>query len=523
MNQGTARIDYLLSERDRFSGHFTSYDYRTVNVGTLPYTGSSGNVTVRQVSSEYTHTFSPHLLNTLRFGYANTNTLITSDRTLDHSVVADFGLQNLHPEPTAYFPPNVSIAGFTGAGTAAYVPDGATDINRQLVEQMTYSVGRHSLKWGGDLRFLAYNDLGYATENGQYTFSPAFYSKVAFGDFLLGLPSQVYGDQLGGSSYSYHFDTNNNEYSFFFQDDIKVSPSLTVNAGLRYEYVQWPKEAHNQFSNWNFQKGALDLAGKDLPDRIADPDLKDFGPRLGVAYSPSWLKKTVIRSGGAIMYGNYRQWEVALLHFNPPFVYEGFLFNTPGTPTLTTSNLWPPAPSSPVGVDFRNYTVDYQAPGKVLPRTYEWNFNIQHELIANTLLEVGYVGNRSVDQPMRYDANQAAPDPDLSHPTPTQTRRPYQNVSFVSGNTWHAWADYNALNVRLERRYANGLTILGTYTYSKFLEIDPNNNWNVRNIYYIREDYGPGPENIPHIVNISVSIYRVEPLHSLCLASGSNG
>ncbi len=152
--------------------------------------------------------------------------------------------------------------------------------------------------------------------------------------------------------------------------------------------------------------------------------------------------------------------------------------------------LWP-VPEPIDRIDFRGVTVNYQSPDKVLPTMYHWTFGIQHEVLPNLLFEVAYAGNRAVHQPNRWDANPARQDADLSRATPTQSRRPYQNVGFVSGNTSRAWASYNALNLRLERRYTGGLSILGVYTWSKAMGIRSYDNWTVMDINNIRLNYGP--------------------------------
>jgi hypothetical protein len=485
MNQGTGRMDYLISQKDRLSGHYTGFDFNVVNRSLLPFAGTQSFSRVKRFAVEYIRNFSPTLLNTLRFGYSNTDTYTGPDTLLDRDVTGDFGLKNLSPEPRAYAPPGISIVGFNYIGAPQWIPNGAIDINRQIVDQVTWIKGRHSLKFGGDIRLLRYKDLGYAIQNGAYGFANQ-YTNNSMADFLLGIPQSAFAHRAGGSGFS--FQTSNGEYSFFAHDDVRVARNLTLNIGLRYEYVQWPLEQNNEFAVWNFQRGALDLAGRELPRRIAPTDSNNWGPRLGLAYSP--FKKTVIRAGGGITYGNFRQWEVALFHFSPPFVYENLDFNDFPNPRFQMANLWPPV--VPVDqLDFRTVTVNYQSPDKVLPPTYQWTFGIQQELLPNLMLEIAYVGNRSVRQPNRWDANPARQDADLSRPTPIQSRRPFQNVGFVSGNTSRAWSNYNALNVRVERRFSAGLTLLGVYTYSKALAIRPHDNWTVMDIDNIRINYGP--------------------------------
>lgn len=489
MDQGTARLDHNLSPHDRLNAHATFFEYRRANPGVMPFTGTQGYSKVRpNFAAQYTRTFSPRLLTDFRYGYSYTDTYIGPAKLLDRDVTKEFGLQNLKPEPDAYSIPQIGIEGFSTIGSGAWIPQGAYDSIHQFVEQVTYIVNRHTMKFGADLRFLKYDDRGYATQNGYYTFTNRMYTRNAMADFLLGWPQEAFANQSGGKGFLHYL--RNNEYSFYVQDDIKLTRELTLNAGVRYEYVQWPLEVNNELSVWNFERGTLDLAGRDIPRRLIRPDRNNWGPRLGFAYSPQWLRKTVFRAGSGVMYSNFRQWEISLFHFNPPFVYDNFRFNDLPKPAFTTDTLWPPVITDLSRIDFRTVTVNYQSPDKVLPYTYQWNFTVQHEPIPNLLVEVGYVGNRSVRQPNRWDANPAAPY-DPANPKSIQERRRYQNVGFVSGNTSRAWSNFNALNVRVERRYAGGLSLLGVYSWSKAMAIRPHDNWTVMDIDNIRLNYGP--------------------------------
>jgi len=505
MNQWITRIDANVTSKDRLSGHLVFFRYQWITPGTLPYAGNSGHSYVMpNVQAEWTHSFSPNLLNSFRFGYSHTRTYLGYDKIASSDLTQAFGLKNLAPEPNSYAPPQVNISGYGSIGGGAWIPFGALDANRQFDEQLTWITGRHTFKFGANLRFLRYNDLGYATQNGYYDFI-GIYTGNPFADFLLGLPQDAFADQKGGKSFE--LPTTNGEFSFYAQDSIRLTRSLTLNAGLRWEIVQYPKEDNNEFASWNFQRGALDFAGKDLPERMVPTQFGNFGPRLGLAYTPSFLKKTVFRGGASIMYGNFRQWEVALLHFNPPYVMDNFKWNDVPVPNFTTDTLWPPVNIDLSTIDFTQVTVNYQNPDKVVPVQYQWNFGIQRELLPNLLLEVGYAGNHGIHQPNRYDANGASPIVDLANPTPIQSRRPYQNVGFVSANTSRAWSSYNALNVRLERRFSNGFELLGVYTYSKSLGIRAHDNWTVMDINDIRRNYGP-VSDYTHIATISY-IYRL--------------
>ncbi|MGH9628380.1 MAG: TonB-dependent receptor domain-containing protein, partial [Bryobacteraceae bacterium] len=339
MNQVNTRLDYIVSASDRLNGSVTWFEYDRTASGTLPFSGTTTSSETRpSISLQHTHTFSPNLLNDFRFGYNRTTTFIGADRLLDQPVLDAFGLRNLSPEPAAYAPPGISIQGFGYTGHPQWIPNGATDALKQFTNTLTYIPGRHTLKMGGDIRLYQYDDLGYAIQNGAYGFNGQ-YSGSPMGDYLLGLPNFAYSHQAGGSGFTQLL--RNGEFSFFVQDDWKVTPNLTINAGLRYEYVQFPLEANDELASWNFERGTLDFAGREIPRRILRPDRNNWGPRLGLAYTPSFSRKTVIRAGSAVMYGNFRQWEIALFHFQPPFVYENFFFNDASSPRFRTDTLWP--------------------------------------------------------------------------------------------------------------------------------------------------------------------------------------
>ena len=136
-------------------------------------------------------------------------------------------------------PPQIVISGLANTGGAPFQPSGATDINDQVVEQLTVLTGRPEPSRSESTSvWLKYDDLGYATPNGQYMFN-GVYTKNAFADFLLGIPIEGYASQRGGSNFGYQ--TRQGEYSSYIQDDLKLTPNLTVNAGLTNSSSGQPK------------------------------------------------------------------------------------------------------------------------------------------------------------------------------------------------------------------------------------------------------------------------------------------
>ena len=201
--------------------------------------------------------------------------------------------------------------------------------------------------------------------------------------FPPGLAEEGLQERLRNGEFSFYGSGRHQDHSI---PDSQCGSSLricSISSGReqRVSHLELPERARSTFAG-------RDTARENPSRRI--PTIGDLAWAL--AYTPAFLKKTVIRAGSAITYGNFRQWEISLFHFVPPFVYENFYFNDAVSPSFTTATLWPAVSTDISQVDFRTVTANYQSPDKVIPITYQWNFNVQHELLPNLLVEVGYVG-----------------------------------------------------------------------------------------------------------------------------------
>jgi hypothetical protein len=205
---------------------------------------------------------------------------------------------------------------------------------------------------------------------------------------------------------------------------------------------------------------------------LHEADGNNFAPRIGLAYSVT--PKTVIRTGIGAFYGHPRGSEFSSFQLSPPFVVDTTLVSNPTVPDLI-GRLFPrtqvrdPAtgtillsPNTNVFALDRGFRTNY---------TYQWNFGIQRELANNWLLETAYVGNSAHKLTGRDLPNQAFPDADPARPTPVLNRRPNPNIGDVSMVSSLDNSNYHAFNVKLNKRYSNGISILGAYTYSKVMGI----------------------------------------------------
>ena len=515
-DQGLARIDYYLDQNNHIDGFVSINNFEDNNPGVNPYTGMSiwrkGHPIV---GAEWAHTFSPSLLNSAHFGYANQVIYEGQSQIASSNITGTvFGVQNINPDSFALGIPNIQISGFSSTGPGAWQPTGTTNINTQYSDMLMVTHGHHILRLGGDFRNVFYGDLGWATQNGEYAFNGT-YSGSGKGlddgnpmaDFLLGVPNYAHAALKGAGDYPYNLQWSNT--SFYAQDDWRATPELTLNLGLRWEMVQNAREIHNQFVNFVTSTQTMQYAGKSMPDRIFPAEKTNFLPRVGAAWSPKWLPKTVIRGGFSITTGGARAWEFAQQHFQPPYVNENFEYNTftgqSNLPTFAlpgdsaevtidpTNGFWlfqDPVTTCCAGQDLRNVALN-DVVEKKIPKYAEWNFNVQRELPGNFVFQAGYVGTHGYSLPIRYDTNLATTPNTPGNVTPWYTRTAYPDLGYICGNTFEGYSNFNAMDLRLERRFQNGLSLTGAYSWARDLEVasqDENELFDIKNL---RLNYGP--------------------------------
>ena len=359
-----------------------------------------------------------------------------------------------------------------------------------LIDTLTWIKGSHTLRTGFDMRRFrrdAFNGIdarGNFSFTGTLTQDPAQPGSTGSGlaDFLLGLPNSA-GRNIPRLRQRIFW----SNVSSFVQDDWKISRKLTLNLGLRHEFNSQPLEEFNRLASFDFASGKpvsgcnssgeirqdallfftqseLDFLGVTCGEKLGFPgrtlrknQYRSFAPRVGFAYDPWGTGRTIIRGGYGIFYtlvgGNTgTQGAVSV-----PFLRAETYVTNPLVPTLTLNNAFPSGPLAlPVPGIF--------APDKDYKDGYiqEWSFNVQRQLGHDMILEVGYVGNKETHLDMVYQANQPLPGSGG-----IQLRRPYPKFSTIQFNATVGYSNYHALQARIERRLAQGLTFLAAYTYSK--------------------------------------------------------
>lgn len=475
-NQFHTRLDHQIGSRDLLFGRFSYSTANTVTPAGLPLTGSLGDQTVPSITIQESHTFSPARINQFRAAwtyYRSNAGFPLAERNL---AAEEFGLLNLNPSTTAYGLPQLVVAGLSTIGANAFQPAGSRDNMYSLADDFTWISGRHTLKFGFDGRYYRPAALVQQTPNSILTFENRFANQPgvagtgsAIADLLLGFPytgrATQFAESNGWVTMKYYY------YGFYAQDEIRLSPKFTMNLGLRYEYQTPYYERFGDLAIFD-PVAARFLKLDDDIQTLNRPDRNNFAPRIGLAYSIA--SRTVLRAGAGVFYGQPRGSEFSSFQLSPPFVIDTTLTSNPLVPDLI-GKLFPktqvrdPATGRILLTPNTNvFSLDPNFPANY---TFQWNFGVQRELANNWLLEAAYAGNSAHKLTGRDLVNQAFLDRDPTKPTPVIGRRPNPNIGDVSLVRALDPSHYHGLNVKLNKRFSNGFSVLGAYTYSKVMGI----------------------------------------------------
>jgi hypothetical protein len=396
---------------------------------------------------------------------------------------------------------NETNPGFSDIVITGLPPLGVTNVpntdisqNRQLSGDLTWTKASHNIKFGVQQYWLQTNfhssqlSNGTFNFNGQYTAAPAGATLPSgitqsqtgnpFADFLLG--------DVSSASLSTYATLNFRipETHLFVQDDWKVNRHLTLNIGLRYEITPPAVDLHNAISNFEMNTNPyvgtpqLVLAGangNDIASRaLQHVNYHQFAPRFGFAYSLG--DKTVVRAGYGIFYSNViTVGGMSSLEKNPP---SSVVVNE--NPSKTVPSVFLQGGFAPGALTVENATnvqlISFDQ-RSVPPTDYQWNLNVQRQLPGGVLIEVGYVGNNFDHNWWSIDGNPAPPGPGSINPRRIFTTTTVPGVpgtitlSNIKRIQKDGYSRYNALQTKIEKRYANGLSFIASYAYSKTMAL----------------------------------------------------
>jgi hypothetical protein len=461
----TIRGDQTLSSRHTLFERFMYYTGTQLNPGAFTYTNLPQDG--RNLAIGETWVASKNIVNEIRIGY-NYAYHLNSPISLDNrNWVADIGLRNLAggTDPLDYGRPGFNITGFSGNGEGG-ITQGATENIISVSNATSWVRGAHNIRFGLQAQFRKYDQLTEVPPRGTFTFNGQF-SGNTIADYLLGYCSTCTG-AFGSSRSTYRSPT----FAPFIDDNWQVGPRVTLQAGLRWEYLGPWHEVNDQEGSFDAASGKIGFhtvpanlptslqplvinQNNFYPEGIVQKDFNNWGPRVGIAYSAT--DTTVLRSGFGVYYDNLNLNELQFSRLVPPFYGQYSLQPTRTDLRYQADGLFPdlngiPQFPAPFSMDPNNRTA----------YTIQWNANAQRQFRNNYIVEVAYTGSRSYNEHKRYNINQAQPGT-----TPIATRVPYpafQSAILYSSDA--GWARFNGLSFRLEKRFSDGLFFLSNYQVS---------------------------------------------------------
>lgn len=530
-NQASLRIDHEFSQSDSLFGTFIWSHDKLSNGSPLPLTGTFTAVNGTQITLHETHVFTAALVNQFALGYTYGRNVATGQQASTPLATQAFGLKNLKIPAVNQGMPQLNFgfqvlsgnggagAPITQMGTPVNYPFGGLENQYLLQDNVSWTHNLHQIEFGGEVRQYRPTMYDQGTPNGNLSFDGQFTNQIgvptnvanAVADFVLGLPYTATATQLGESNGG--VDLRWSHFALFFQDNYHISPKLTLNLGMRYDYDQPFREVHGKAQVWSPEQNKFLVPGTDI-DGLVKPDRNNFAPRLGFAYTLT--PRTVVRGGAGVFYGFVRGLELSSgYHLDPPYNVSVTVNSAPVTPTILPGTLFPLATAVPTPTTSL-FSVDHNFPSNY---TYEYNLTVEREFAHSISAQIGYVGSSSHKLTGRSLINQAHVDADPTHPTSIQSRRPFQGAADISITEAIDQANYNALQATVEKRSSSGLSLLAAYSWQKALGIaEGGDQSGIGNQYGPRHRYyGNLPYDQPQRLTVS-TMYLLPFGHGQALA-----
>jgi outer membrane receptor protein involved in Fe transport len=497
------RVDYNLG-RNTIDGHY-NYNLATQSsyVGDVPtYLPVSNRAKSQHATIGDTFSIRPNLLNQVRLSYNRFTALIANPPA---NSLTELGAN--FPQIGPPIAPTLALSGRLTLGNASTVDAIQVNETWQLSDSVTWTKDHHSIKAGFELLKLRYlNRSGFNTM-GSFTFSGTFTSNPA-ADFALGkaetmVVASPYLDQGGLDTAAY----------FFVQDDWRVNRRLTLNLGLRYELPLPWVHPHDEWGTLHPGQqstvipaapvGMVFAGDSGVPRGMIQIDKNNLAPRLGFAWDPLGSGRTSVRGAYGIFYETINA--DIIQNTSQPFNYT-FTIQAPFSLTDPLRGQAQP----PLFVNFKNpafvgtQQIFYADPGLRTPYVQQFNLNVQHQVVKDFTVQVGYVGKLGRKLLMGYSPNPAIYTPTATAGNVDQRRllQPYGNNSEISSR---ANSNYNGLQVQLNKRFSRGFSMQGAYTFSRSLDIASGFSLGavVPNVFNLRTQYSLSDFQAKHIGSFS--------------------
>jgi hypothetical protein len=547
--QFTQRIDFVESTKSSWFGRYSWQDDKLVSPA-LGGVGQSVTDVVKQVVISNTRIISPTWVNEFRAGWLGYHNTLLTLLAYKRNLIGELNIPlYLNPPPLGWGVPNMTIAGFGTFGDSIQGPFADDDHTFQWVDGVSWTHGTHSVKFGGEVRRDRYNQQGNQNVRGAIQFQNQA-TGYGFGDYLTG-----YIQRTSNTGALAKAQLRSTSQAFYINDNWKLRPNLTIEAGLRYEYTPaWNSRGDSQVNtivpyrgdpalilnnpgalaalhpyyardcaaygqntfyppevNIRFDQAIKTVCTSEFgSSSLVRSDLNDFAPRVGLAWSPN--TKWTVRAGFGFFYNQdennvYLDTARSLAGRTDDFANvatHNLTWEHPFNIAVGSSVCGVPSPpyiciTSPLG--FSN------DPDRRTPYVEQYTLNIQRQLTNNTVVEAGYLGSQGHKLQRLMAFNGAVPGATGSN----ASRQDFPEFSVIQTNAGLSNSNYESASVKVTRRLSSGLSYLFGYTFSKSLDngsgISPQNGLSVRqasNGWCARCEYGLSDFDTRHRVVASI-------------------
>lgn len=456
------KLDQVVSAKNRLTGRIAFEDINA-NQPIAQFGGVTnipGMGLIEDAQHDYTagisdvHTFTPTLLAEFRLGWNRYEyNYVQGDYTNDFDGRTGLGAPLTQTKPVDWGMPTIQMAG-------VYSPLGSQNPEHGpfntwfFAPTITWIKAKHNLKMGGDLHRFDTNFLISAAARGVFSFSGQ-YSGNPLSDLLLGYPAFAAVGSLTTGNRQFLFVSK--EVAGFIQDDWHVTPKFTTTLGLRYEYTFPATEKRNLMSNFVPSTGQVVIAGQNgQGSALYNADCCEIQPRVGFSWDLFGNGKWALRGGYGVfneltlinqvlgMWINYPMFKLYSVIGDGKNITLNNVFQN-AQATIPQLSAWP-----------QNYKNG---------RVQQYSFGVQHEVAANTVVDLSFVGTHGTHLYGSLDLNAVQPGPG-----DVQSRRPYPQFSNISCTCPFATSNYYGLDARVERRFSNGWQFASSFTWAHAMD-----------------------------------------------------